>query len=41
MGEYMKLAEINHNKFEIDDDNNDVVLNSLNIGLKSGMSTVS
>ncbi len=37
----MKLAEINHNKFEIDDDNNDVVLNSLNIGLKSGMSTVS
>lgn len=39
MGEYMKLAEINHNKFEIDDDNNDVVLNSLNIGLKSYFSS--
>ncbi|MDK9866257.1 MULTISPECIES: hypothetical protein [Staphylococcus] len=35
----MKLTEINNNKFELDDDNNDVVLNSLNIGLKSYFSS--
>lgn len=39
MGEYMKLTEIKNNKFELDVDNNDVVLSSLNIGLKSYFSS--
>lgn len=35
----MKLKNIKNNEFKIDNDNNDVVLNSLNIGLKSYFSS--
>ncbi|WP_239775049.1 hypothetical protein [Mammaliicoccus sp. N-M50] len=35
----MELNEINNNEFELDTDNNDVVLNSLNIALKSYFSS--
>lgn len=35
----MKLKNIKNNEFKIDNDNNDVILNSLNIGLKSYFSS--